>query len=64
MDLGKMGLPTSRAELLAMTTDQMKAVGAKIPAEFGGPYKPRADSKRASVRTALIERLKKIDPAF
>jgi hypothetical protein len=64
MDLGKLGLPTSRAELLAMDTEQMKAVGARIPKEFGGPYKPRADSKRASVRTALIERLKKIDPAF
>jgi len=64
MDLGKMGLPTSRAELLSMTTEQMKEVGARIPKEFGGPYKPRADSKRASVRTALIERLKKIDPAF
>ena len=63
-DLGKMGLPTSRAELLAMDTDQMRGVGAKIPKEYGGPYKPRADSKRASVRTALIERLKKIDPSF
>lgn len=62
--LESLGLPSTRAELLAMDTDQMKAIGAKIPKEFGGPYKPRAGSKRASVRTALIERLKKIDPSF
>lgn len=64
MDLGRLGLPTSRAELLAMDTEQMRAVGAKIPEEFGGPYKPRSNSKRASVRTRLIDLLRKIDPKF
>jgi hypothetical protein len=63
VNLKVLGLP-NRAELLAMTTEQMRSVGEKIPVEYGGPYKPRADSKRASVRTALIERLRRIDATF
>lgn len=62
--LKSLGLPENRAVLLAMTTEEMRAAGAKVPVEYGGPYRPRENSKRASIRSRLIDLLRAIDPTF
>jgi len=58
--------PSDREKLRAElnTYAKIKAFGAKIPKEYGGPYKPRVGSYIKSSISHIIKLIKEIDPKY
>jgi hypothetical protein len=60
------GFPATREELRlqAKSIQDVIGFGRLIPAEYGGPYVPRYETKLSNAITALIAKVRKIDPNY
>jgi hypothetical protein len=59
-------LPKTRIEFLDEfnTVERLRDLGLRIPARFGGPYRPRAGTTIRNMKAYIVRLLKRIDPDF